>query len=536
VIRLHKIGPLFICSILVLSIATATTLQLVAADSVELSETSDYTTYYGGTSFEDATKVTFDNEGNTILIGQTSSTNLPITVDAFQSENGGGEWDAFVAKFSPAGDLLFASYFGGSDYEHVTWVNVDADNNIVIAGNTQSTGLPTTPDALHSNLIGSSDGFIAKIAPNGTILYCTYFGGTGPDWIYGMEFDASGNYMFAGWTGSTGLGTPGAYDETFGGATDAFIAKISADGTSLLLFSYLGSSLADNSWTMTIDSSYNYVLSGLANDGFPTSPGANQSSNAGGADIFVAKISSNGNSLLFSTFLGGTGDDWGLGVDVDSQDNILVAGYTESQDINTFSAVQPDYAGGPYDMLVAKFNSTGSPEFITYIGGNATDRCWDIRADADDNAVIVGRTDSIDYPAFDGFNDTKSDTFDACATKISPDGQTIIASTFVGGDGEDIGEGIDADGEGNIVITGRSLSSDFPVTSGAYQEEKAGMSDVFICHTAFTPPSTSITTTPTSTSPPTTPDNPSPDMTLILLAAGGAVIVIVLVVVVTKKR
>ena len=150
------------------------------AKSYVISESPDFITYFGGTNIEDATKVAFDNDGNTILIGQTQSTNLPVTDNAFQSEySGGGDWDAFIAKFSPTGELLFSSYLGGTGYEHVTVVNVDADNNMIVAGTTQSSGLPTTAGALHENPLGSTDGFVFKIAPNGTVLLGTYFGGTG---------------------------------------------------------------------------------------------------------------------------------------------------------------------------------------------------------------------------------------------------------------------------------------------------------------------------------------------------------------------
>ena len=503
----------------------------VASDAI-LAQTSDYTTYFGGTGAEDATKVTFDNDGNTILIGQTTSTDLPLTSGAFQTEYGGGDWDAFIAKFSPSGALLFSSYFGGSSYEHVTWVNVDSDNNIVIAGNTYSSGLPTTPGALHVTPIGSGDGFIAKIAPNGTILYCTYFGGTGEDWIYGMEFDGNGNYMFAGWTTSSGLGTTGAYEENYQGLADGFIARVGAGGSNLQMFSYLGGPGNDRCWTMAIDSSYNYVVGGLAGDGFPISGDAHQGVQAGGTDAFIAKIDHSGSSLNFSTFLGGTDDDGTLGVDVDSHDNLLLAGYTKSDDITTLSAAQSSYAGGDYDMLVAKFNATGTAQFVTYLGGNETDRCWDVRADSDDNAVIIGRTDSYDYPAFNGLNDTKSGAYDACATKVSTDGSTFLASAFIGGSSSDIGEGIDVDNEGNVVVTGRTFSDDFPVTVGAYEEDAPGGSDVFVCHTAFISPPLP-TTTPTS---PTTTPAGLPGSTTLLIVGVGVAALVVLAVVCVKRR
>jgi len=189
--------------------------------------------------------------------------------------------------------------------------------------------------------------------------------------------------------------------------------------------------------------------------------------------------------------------------------------------------VQQDFAGGTNDFFASKFNRTGYPYYVTYIGGNQTDRCWDARVDADNNLVLVGRTSSFDFPALNGLNDTKSGGFDACVTKLSSDGQTIIASTFIGGSGEDIGEGIAVDTEGNIVVTGRTWSSDFPTTNGAYQEESAGLSDVFVCHAPFQ----SRSTTETTTLPP-----PDGDMTLVWVGVSTAIIVIVLAIALVRKR
>ncbi|MFX1483043.1 MAG: SBBP repeat-containing protein, partial [Promethearchaeota archaeon] len=480
-----------------------------------------------------ATKVAFDNEGNTILIGQTQSTNLPVTGNAFQSEGGGTDnWDAFITKFLPTGDLLFSSYLGGASYEHITSVNVDNENNIIVAGTTQSSGLPTTTGALHETLIGGGDGFIFKIAPNGTILFGTYFGGSGEDWIYGMEQDDTGNYLFGGWTTSVGLATGGAYQSYYAGGADAFVARLSADGSTLQMFSYVGGVGDDRTWTMTVDSSFNYIISGVASAGFPVSDGAYQGSNHGGYDAFLTKITNSGDAMVFSTFLGGEKDDLGLGLDVDSHGDVFLAGDAESSNIDTYNAIQPVFAGGTNDFYAAKFNSSGYPYFVTYIGGNETDRCWDARIDADDNLILIGRTSSLDFPAFNGLNDTKAAGFDACVVKLSSDGQTLLASTFIGGGGEDIGEGIAVDPEGNIVVTGKTWSIDFPVTEGAYQDEKSGLSDVFVCHSPFASRSVTETTT-TSHNPPPFPGD---DVSLPIAIASGILIIVILSVMLTKKK
>ncbi|MFW9813121.1 MAG: hypothetical protein ACFFF9_11745 [Candidatus Thorarchaeota archaeon] len=531
--RSHRMVCIVVAGLLFLSSASS-----VAANQFVPAIGSTFITFFGGSNFEDATKVAFDNDGNTILIGQTQSDNLNTTDNAFQPDEGGGDWDAFIAKFNPMGELAFCSYLGGTDYEHITSVNVDVDNNIVVAGTTASTGLPTTPGALHETLIGSTDGFVFVIAPNGTILYGTYFGGAQEDWIYGMEFDDSGNLLFSGWTNSIGLATSGVYQTAYaGGGADAFVARLSADCSTLQMFTYIGGAGDDRAWSMTIDDSDDYIISGVAGAGFPITAGAYQSSHGGLSDAYLTKVSYAGDSLNFSTYLGGIANDLGLGVDVDSQGNIILTGDTESDDITTLNAVQGTFAGGTNDFFASKFNATGYPSFVTYIGGNATDRCWDARVDADDNLVLVGRTSSVDFPAFAGMNNTKSGGFDACVTMLSSDGQTIYASTFIGGDGEDIGEGIAVNSLGDIVVTGRTWSANFPVSEGAQQEEIGGLSDVFVCHAPFynrtLPPTASWTTTS-----PTPSGYPTLDTTtiLILAATGGIVAVIVLAVLLVYKK
>jgi hypothetical protein len=520
-----KVGGIVFCLLLATAFISTGSATLIV-DISSPATASNYCTLLGGTAGEDATKVAFDNEGNTILIGQTPSIDFPVTENALQSTYGGGPWDAFVAKFSPSGELLYATYLGGNNYEHITSVNVDSMNNIVVAGMTSSSGFPTTADALQSSFAGVGDGFITKIAPNGTLLYSTFFGGSGEDWIYGMEFDADENYMFGGFTGSTGLGTAGTFQNSFQGGFDVFIARVSADGTTKQMFSYIGGTGIDRGWTMTIDSAYNYIISGItSSNNYPVTPNAFQSSPTVGGDAILSKLSYNGSLLLYSTLVGGNDDDLGLGIDVDSAGNILLTGYTESDNLAVENAMQASFAGGSADIYLAKFNSTGSLQFLTYLGGIGTEYAWDLRVNPDNEIVIVGRTSSPDYPAHDGLNDTFSGAFDAVATVISSDGQTIIASSFIGGSGVDIGEGIAIDAEGNVVITGRTASSNFPITAGAYQGENAGSTDVFVCHTAFGLAATTTTT-----------NNNFLDLSVIIVGVIVTIGVVLVVVLFIKRR
>ncbi len=466
---------------------------------------SNFSTYIGGSDDEDATKVTFDNEGNTILIGQTGSGDFPVTTGVVQEAYGGGSWDAFVVKFNPSGDILFATLLGGNAYEHVTWVTVDDSNNIIVAGTTSSTNFPTTESAYKETYQGGGDGFISKLSPDGeTLLFSTYFGGTGEDWIYGMEFDGSGNLMFTGWTTSTGLATSGVVQETHGGNLDIFLAKLSSNGQNLHMFSYLGGTGFDRGWTLASDEAHNYVITGVTTSSdFPTTIDALQSEKSGADDAYLAVVSSDGTHLNYSSYLGGSADDYGLGIKVDSSQNIILAGVTESANFNVTNAYQ-GATGGYDDIFITKITPNRSYAFSTYLGGSSYDRAWELAVDHDDNIIVLGRSTSSDYPVVDAYQDENQGLWDAVVTKMAADGQSLIKSTYWGGSYTDLGEGVAVDSEGHVVISGSTSSDDIPISEGAAQTELGGAPDVFVSHIAFDPAPEEPTTTTTGSSSTTT--------------------------------
>ena len=364
-----------------------------AAESFLPAADSNFSTYVGGSDDEDATKVAFDNDGNTILIGQTASGDFPVTTGVVQETYGGGPWDSFIVKYNPSGDVVFSTLLGGNSYEHVTWVTVDDSNNIIVAGATSSTDFPTTASAYRESAQGGGDGFIAKLSPDGeTLLFSTYFGGTAEDWIYGMEFDESGNLMFTGWTLSTGLATSGVVQETHGGNIDIFIAKMSSNGQSLLMFSYLGGTGFERGWTMASDADHNYVITGVTTStDFPTTPDALQSEKSGADDTYLAVVSSDGTNLNYSSYLGGSADDYGLGVKVDSDQNIILTGVTESLNFNVTNAYQAG-TGGVDDIFVTKVTPNRTYAFSTYLGGSGYDRAWELALDTNDDIIILNRS------------------------------------------------------------------------------------------------------------------------------------------------
>ncbi|MHA1927733.1 MAG: SBBP repeat-containing protein [Candidatus Thorarchaeota archaeon] len=508
-------------------------------NTFSFSANSNYTTYFGSTGSEDATKVAFDNEGNTLLIGQSQSDDMPTTDGAYQVDRTGGD-EPFIAKFTPAGDLVFCTYLGGSQYEHITSIIADADNNIVVGGTTQSTNFPVTLDAYQSTNAGGFDGFLAKFSTDGSeLLYSTYFGTAGTEWIYGIDFDASGNYLFSGWTTGTGQATVGVVQTSNGGNQDAFVARLSSNGTSLQMFSYFGGTSNDRVTHMTADSAYNMVISGVTqSDDLPVTSGAFNETYGGGGDAYVAKIAADGSSTIFATYIGGADEDYGIGCDIDSDGNILVSGFTESTDIQILNAVQPTYGEGSYDIFVAKFSGTGTGIFVTYFGGNKSERAWDVRVDNNDDVLVVGRTFSDDFPTVNAVQPTRNGNEEACLVKLSSDGQTILLSTYFGGSSNDYGEGLAVDGEGHVVITGRTSSEDLDITTGAHQSTISGGYDTFICHTTldYVSDTTDSETSDTNTDTISTDGLPIDDNLLLIVGISVLSVILIIVILVLKKR
>ena len=510
-----------------------TPIQEIAVDYTPAA--SSYSTFLGGSESEDATKISFDSEGNVIVIGQTESEDFPTTTDPIQASYGGGDWDGFVTKFDASGNLVFSTFLGGSNYEHATWVSTDNYDNIVVTGTTQSTDFPVTEDALQSSNAGANDGFIVKISPTGELIYSSYFGESNTEWIYGMTFDDDNNYMFSGFTLSDGLATSGVYQEERAGSSDCFVARLSEDGQTLQMFTYYGGFKDDRAWTLDVDSSYNYYITGVTfSDDLPVTDDAFQSEPSDLSSFYIAVLDYNGLTLNYSTYFGASDEEYALGIGIDSHGGIIVTGETRSEDFPTTEGAYHRTPEGKTDVFVLRISEDRELDFCTRIAGNATDRVWDCRVDPDDNVILVGRVSSQDFPTVNAPQPTKAGQADAFVLRLSGDGSSLLDSTFVGGDGTDYGEGLDLDTQGNIVISGTTSSDNFPVTSGAYQEERAGSRDVFISHIAFVPETETTITSNTTT---TSTDGTEDSLNWFLIYVGvGAMAVVLIVVFILKIR
>jgi uncharacterized repeat protein (TIGR01451 family) len=362
---------------------------------------------------------------------------------------------------------------------------VDVAGNAYITGQTQSTDFPTTTGAYQTNNEGNYDAFVTKLNPTGTALvYSTYLGGTSYDYGYGVAVDGAGNAYITGYTYSTDFPTtPGAYQPNYAGNYDAFVTKLNPTGTALVYSTYLGGTNTDYGYGVAVDGAGNAYITGYTSStNFPTTPGAYQTSNAGNGDAFITKLNPTGNGLVYSTYLGGTSDDYGYGVAVDGAGNAYITGRTSSTNFPTTpGAYRTSYAGNG-DVFVTKLNPTGNGlAYSTYLGGTQYDYGFGVAVDGAGNAYITGTTLSTNFPTTPGAYQTNyAGDGDVFVTKLNPTGTALAYSTYFGGTSDDDGWGVAVDGAGNAYITGSTYSTNFPTTTGAYQNSNAGSNDAFV--------------------------------------------------------
>ena len=316
------------------------------------------------------------------------------------------------------------------------------------------------------------------------LSYSTYLGGS--SWNYGSGFavDGSGNAYVTGYTQSTNFPTQDPYQSTFQGVYDVFVTKLSSSGNTLLYSTYLGGEGNDMGYALAVDGSGNAYVTGFTQSNNFPTLDPYQTYQ-GGLDAFVTKLSSSGNSLIYSTYLGGGNEDHGLGIAVDGNGNAYVTGETWSANFPTQNPYQT-WQGISTDAFVTKLSSTGnSLIYSTFLGGESGDRGLGIAVDGNGNAYVTGVTQSGHFPTQNPFQ-TDQAFDDAFVTKLNGSGNSLVYSTYLAGSSQDEGHGIAVDGSGNAYVAGVTSSTDFP-TQNPYQSTINGSSwNVFITKLSYT--------------------------------------------------
>lgn len=394
--------------------------------------------------------------------------------------------------------LVYSTYLGGAGEEVGNGIAVDGSGSAYVVGHTNSLDFPLA-DAVQpvfgaGGTQGSRDAFVTKLNPAGTALvYSTYLGGNDLDEGRAIAVDGAGNAYVTGRTFAGNFPTVNAFQPLKPGDSDAFVAKLNAAGSALVYSTYLGGFGADEGNGIVVDATGNAYVTGLtigaAFNNFPTTAGAFQTTYGGGSgffggDGFATKVSATG-ALVYSTFLGGSGDERGTSVAVDTAGNAYVAGWLLAGAIpfpvttGAFQTVPASFGAGGAESFVAKLNSSGTAlVYSTLLGGNGSDAVAAITVDVAGHAYVAGGTSSSTFPTQNAIQSQPTPGGDVFVTKFNPAGSGLVYSTLLGGNWVDQASGMALDAAANVHIVGYTLSTDFP-TQNPFQGRAFG-SDAFV--------------------------------------------------------
>jgi hypothetical protein len=331
-----------------------------------------FSTYLGGSRTDQGAGIAVDATSQAYVTGVTVSFDFPTTLGAFDTTfNAGNDAnDAFVTKLNPAGSaLVYSTYLGGSNADLGGDIAVDATGDAYVTGTTNSANFPTTLGTFDTTFNGVDDAFVTKLNPTGSALvYATYLGGSSTDFGFGIAVDTTEQAYVTGETVSTNFPvTAGAFQTGFGrGFDDAFVTKLNPAGSALVFSTYLGGSNADLGFDIAVDATDQaYVTGRTESANFPTTLGAFDTTFNGGNDAFVTKLNPAGSALIFSTYLGGSGQDQGSSIAVDATGQAYLMGTTNSANFpTTLGAFDTTFNAGN-DAFVAKISDVGPPATLT---------------------------------------------------------------------------------------------------------------------------------------------------------------------------
>jgi DNA-binding MarR family transcriptional regulator len=447
-----------------------------------------FSTFIGGELSEYGWGIDVDSNKNAYITGVTNSMNFPNTTGSY--DNSSNKFpDTFILKLNPNGsDLIYSTFIGGNNSEFGEEVKVDLDFNVYLTGRTNSTDFPINYNAYDSIQNGDFDVFALKLNSTGSsIIYSTFIGGKNYDHGLDIAIDSNNNLYITGLTESYDFpNTPSSFDASHnGGVVDIFIIKLNATGSSISYSTYFGGGNYEIGRGISVDILGNVYVAGWTNSSnFTTSTNAYDTTYNGGdswGDIFILKFNSNGSSLIYSTYIGGSDDEFADEIEVDSNYNAIIGGETWSSNFPTTQGAYDRIHSGSGDIIIAKINPNGTALlYSTFIGGGNRDTCQGIALDLYDNVYVTGETQSPNFPTTnDAFDKLYNGTPDAFLSIIDPFGKSLIYSTFIGGSNEDGAVGIAIDLINNIYITGITCSADFPISNNTFDNTYDGH-DIFV--------------------------------------------------------
>ncbi|MGB2713136.1 MAG: SBBP repeat-containing protein, partial [Vicinamibacterales bacterium] len=464
-----------------------------------------YSTYLGGSIADFASGIAVDQDGSTYVVGHTVSLDFPTTpsvqpsCSAFSDETGTYCDEVFVTKLSPDGaSIVYSTYLGGLWEDIGNGIAVDSTGSAYITGSTRSVDFPTVNAVQPMNRGGAQyfwETFVAKLSPDGAaLMYSTYLGGADNDYGNAIEIDLEGSAYVTGSTSSQNFPTAAPIQSWLNGPSDAYITKLTPDGSALVYSTYLGRQSTDTGNAIAVD------WQGVAIAGETIVPEAGWASHA-----FAAKLDAAGShSVYYRTF--GVGAGRGIAAD---------GGYTYvtgtiAYGLEPVGALQPFPRGGN-EAFVAKLDPSGRSVYATYLGGSDFDSGTAIAIGPDGSSVIAGITASADFPTVNPLQGPGGD-LDIFIATINPQGTELLFSTYLGGSGRET-EGMWGERLGpalavhssepgtSMYVAGYTDSVDFP-TAAPLQAEKAGYFGAFVAR-IFDDPNDKADLTVASFGPPT---------------------------------
>lgn len=438
-----------------------------------------YSSYLGGSRNEEGNSIAVDSAGNVYVAGFTDSINFPLSQPSQPAL--GGRQDVFVLKLDPTGTrLLYSTYIGGNGQDNATSIAVDHAGNANLTGFTDSANFPQR-NPIQPGKMGEINAFVVKLDSAGAILNSTLLGGSVADFGSSIAVDQAGNVYVAGLATSPDIQTAGPIQSRSGGLMDVFVAKIDPGGARLLYSTYLGGNDIDAVSGIAVDSTGSAYVTGMTSSRDYRTVNAVQPAHGGGVfDAFVAKLNASGTQLVYSTFIGGGGEDRALRIAVDHTGSAYVTGDTDSMNFPVSNGVQGT-RGGRADAFITKLSPEGSAfAYSSYLGGSGVDVGTAVAVDSSGSAYVAGFTSSTDFPTAAPWQPLSGGgPSEGFVARLNPSGAMLDYSSYLGGSGTDSAIGV-AVGPGGAHVLGVTDSTNFPTRSAFQPANRGGTADIFI--------------------------------------------------------
>ncbi len=475
----------------VVATACVSALLLLAPTGVFAQDLAiEWGSFLGGGLADYGWGITTGSDGSIVIVGETYSSDFPVTENAYQTSFG-GDTDAYLIRLSGDGSIAFTStLLGGVGHDVARVVVLDGDGSIYIIGVTNM-DFPTTPGALFTeHQGGASDAFFAKFSPDGKqLLYSTYIGGSGYDKGRGIALLGPELVVLAGTTASWDFPvTPGCFADSNSGDKDVFVMCLDLTNNELVYSTYVGGAAEDMPWDLQLDVDGNAYVTGYTDSqNFPTTAGSIDPSWNGGRDAILFKLSSTGDNLIYSTFLGGSENDEGWRMVVNKRGEALVTGNTLSANFPSTPAAYDRTHNGHNDVFVVKASAAGDELlFATFVGGDDADLGKALAQDDYGFVHVSGSTKSVNFPIVGDVPDpSQNGQADAFLVALNPDGTELMVSTFIGGMSWEGSWGVAFTPSMDCVLTGITRSPNFPTNPGVFDNSYNGGTDGFAVRLAI---------------------------------------------------